>query len=95
MLKIKNKFIIYNYTPNKITDLDLFYYVNECIKQGKISNDNTEYCYVTPFGYGTENRIVVSMQKTKYGYRVAVNNENEIKRLKELEKEEEVSNENI
>jgi len=83
MLRIKkDKFIICNYTPNKINDLDLFHYVNECIKQGKISNNNTEYCYVTTFGYGTENRIVVSMQKTKYGYRIAVYNENEIKKIK-------------
>ena len=92
MLRIKkDKFIVYNYTPNKISDLDLFGYVYKTIQLGKISNDDTEYCYVTTFG--KEDVNVVSMRKTKYGYRVAVYNENEIKKLKELEKVSEGENE--
>lgn len=84
MINIKDKFIIYNYTPSCIDDLKLFELIYEVIKQGKISNNNTEYCYITTFN----KELVVDCKKTKTGYRFNVYNENKIKEiLNEGEKE--------
>lgn len=77
---MKEKFIIYNHTPNATSDLELFGLIYECIKQGKISNNNTEYCYVTIFG--KENKLYVSFRKSKSGYRIDVYNENELNKQK-------------
>lgn len=75
----KNKFIIYNHTPNQINDLQLFELVYDTIKQGYLSNNETEYCYLTIFG--KENRNVVSTRKTKTGYRFDIYNDNKMKEL--------------
>lgn len=40
-----NKFIIDNRT--ELTDLESVNLVSRVIKQGRISNDNRQYCYVT------------------------------------------------
>lgn len=80
MINIKDKFIIYNYTPSCIDDLKLFELIYEVIKQGKISNNNTEYCYFTVFG--KENKVCVSFSKSKSGYRIDVYNENEVNKQK-------------
>lgn len=80
----KDKFIIYNYTPNKISDVELFSFVLECVKQGKISNNNIEYCYITIFG--KEDKNVVSFDKTKSGYRINVYNDTELRKQRMIEK---------
>ena len=77
----KDKFIICNYTPNKINDLVLFGYIYKSIEQGKISNDDTEYCYLTSFG--KDDRDLVAIRKTKYGYKIDVYNDNELNNMLE------------
>ena len=76
MLKIKdkNKFIIYNYTPNDISDLKLFELIYRVIQQGKISNNETQYCYLTIL----DKDLVVDCRKTKTGYRFNVYNDKTI-----------------
>lgn len=77
MIKIKDKFIVYNYTPNCIDDLKLFELIYEVIKQGKTSNNNTEYCYITIFNKD----FVVDCRKTKTGYRFNVYSDKGIKEI--------------
>ena len=43
-----NKLII----NSELSDFQAAYYVLQVIKQGKISKDNTQYCYVTRFTNG-------------------------------------------
>jgi len=68
---MKDKFIIYNHTPNDISDSRLFFLIHRVILNGKISNDNKEYCYATTF----DNNDIVWVRKTKNGYRIDVYNE--------------------
>lgn len=67
---MKDKFIIYNHTPNDINDSRLFSLIYLVISNGKLSNNNTEYCYVTTF----KNNDSVWFRKTKSGYRIDVYN---------------------
>ena len=76
MLKIKDKdkFIIYNYTPNEISDLKLFELIYRVVNQGKLSNNESEYCYLTVL----DKDFVVNSTKTKTGYRFDVYNDKTI-----------------
>ncbi len=82
MIKSDNKikFIVRNYTTQDIDDKRLFELAYLVILNGKISNDNTEYCYLTTFKDGN----VVSTRKTKSGYRFDIYNDDRVK--KELKK---------
>ena len=75
----KNKFIIYDYT--ELGDISVMEIISDVMKQGLISNNNTEYCYATRFG----GKGVVEMIKTKYGYKILVLPDNKSKLLKEEE----------
>ena len=57
-----NKFIIRNHT--ELTDLQVFYRIQRVIELGLISNNDTEYCYVTGF-----DDCYVWAKKTEYGYK--------------------------
>lgn len=62
------KIIIRNLEPDKISDLDATHLVLSVIKQGKISNDGTEYCYHTGFGVSeTDTKYEVSCYTHKSG----------------------------
>ena len=54
-----NKIIIHH----DIDDLQATYYVMEVIRQGKISEDDTQYCYITTFNNG----VAVHADLTKTG----------------------------
>ena len=65
---MKNKkFIIYNHTEN-YNDYEIFEWITSCLKQGLLSNNNTEYCYciVRPCEKWD---LVFESHKTKTGYR--------------------------
>lgn len=74
--KDKSKFIIYNHTTNEIDDKRLFELVYLVILNGKLSNNESEYCYLTAFKDGN----TVSTHKTKTGYRFDIYNEDRVKR---------------
>lgn len=65
---MKNKkFIIYNYTEH-YNDDEIFEFILECIGEGLLSNNNTEYCYCIV--RQCENwDLVFDSSKTKTGYR--------------------------
>ena len=54
-----NNIIIKN--NSDLTDVDCLRYVIEVVKQGRISNDNQQYCFITKFLSGA----VVSSYTTK------------------------------
>ena len=60
------KFIINNRT--KLNDSEVFQYIASVLEQGLISNNNTEYCYISKFYSG----VVVETTKTSYGYKILV-----------------------
>ena len=55
--------IIINIEDDNINHKDALWHVNEVIKSGFVSNNNTEYCYVTLFN----KNIYVYAKKTKTG----------------------------
>lgn len=59
-----DKFIIENYS--NINDIKLFQYILTVIDGGLVSNDETQYSYLTLF----KDRIVINFEKTKYGYKI-------------------------
>jgi len=61
------KIIIRNDT--ELTDLEVLKYVNKVIEGGKISKDNTCYCYVTVFEK-KPSQIVVYCESTKTGTQI-------------------------
>lgn len=61
-----DKFIIENYS--NINDIKLFQYILTVIDGGLVSNDETQYSYLTLF----KDRIVIDFEKTKYGYKIRV-----------------------
>jgi hypothetical protein len=62
-----SKIIIRNDT--ELTDLEVLKYVNKVVEGGKISKDNTCYCYVTIFGE-KPSQIVVHCESTKTGTQI-------------------------
>ena len=55
--------IIITIDDSKISDEDGIKYISEVIKGGLVSNENTQYCYVTTFISG----VRVYAEKTKRG----------------------------
>ena len=62
------KLIIENRT--KFTWLELMPYINAVLEQGKISNDNTQYCYLTKFK--NKEDISISSDKNKKSDRLVI-----------------------
>lgn len=52
-------------TYDGMSDIEALSYVSSVIKQGKISNENTQYCYITKFR--TDKGHTVYADKTKTG----------------------------
>lgn len=67
------KMIINN--QSDLLDQDVLPYISAVIKQGRISDDNKQYCYVTVFHgdvYGEDMEIAVSSRKNKRSDRFVV-----------------------
>ena len=65
-----NKFIIHNNTEHYRDD-EIFEFILSCLKEGLLSNNNTEYCYCIT--RTCENwYLVFNSKKTKTGYRFDV-----------------------
>lgn len=58
--KMKSKIIIHNYT--KFSDFEVIKYVVQVIENGKISNDEKNYCYLTIF---KDNIAVIAEKQNK------------------------------
>jgi hypothetical protein len=68
------KFIINNLSPDRLTDVECLEYVSRVMRKGKISNNDTQYCYIVTFDKVSlmsktvpDEKIVVSSEKTKTG----------------------------
>ena len=64
------KFIIYNKTTH-FTDYEVFELITIILNKGLISGNNDLYCYASTFNYG-KFYVCVEFQKTKYGYKIYV-----------------------
>ncbi len=65
---MKNKkFIIYNHTTH-YEDYEVFEFILECLEQGLLSNNETEYCYIIVRACERWD-LVFESSKTKTGYR--------------------------
>lgn len=62
----------------EVSGVLLFELVSKVINQGLISNNDTEYCYVTFIGLSGGNEYIVQTIKTNYGYRIIVGKHKEI-----------------
>ena len=57
---------------SSVSDFRLFELVMRVISQGLLSNNCTEYCYLTSLGSIHGDVYYVQTIKTKYGYRIIV-----------------------
>lgn len=62
-----NKFIIHNNTTH-YDDYEVFEFILECLNEGLLSNNKTEYCYCIVRECEKWN-LVFESKKTKTGYR--------------------------
>lgn len=65
-----SKFIIHNSTKH-YNDYEIFEFITECLGEGLLSNNNTEYCYCVVRQCERWDLVFVS-NKTKTGYRFDV-----------------------
>ena len=64
------KFIIHNGTEH-YDDWEIFSFITDCLQQGLLSNEGTEYCYLIARPCENWDLVFVS-RKTKTGYRFDV-----------------------
>lgn len=64
------KFIIHNKTIH-YNDWEIFVFISQCLMQGLISNEGTEYCYCITMDCD-DHTLVFTSKKTKTGYRFDV-----------------------
>lgn len=65
-----SKFIIHNSTKH-YNDYEIFEFITECLGEGLLSNNNTEYCYCVIRQCERWDLVFIS-NKTKTGYRFDV-----------------------
>ena len=63
-----SKFIIHNNTKS-FDDYEIFDFITDCIKQGLVSNNKTQYCYCTVRQY-EKIELVCQFNKNKNNYRI-------------------------
>jgi len=67
--EIKSKFIITNYSD--LTDIEVLEWILEVVKDGRISNNDKQYCYLSCFDYnGKSYQIASDLNKQSDRFRI-------------------------